>query len=74
MGLDVADGVDDSIRLAVEEGVRAGKYWHAAQLIPRLAGLYIGTAETFSQRAATHLGDAIHRLGVEDAGPDARGE
>lgn len=72
--MEVADGIDDSIRLAIIEGVRAGKYWHAAQLIPRMAGLYVGTAETFSQRAATLLDDAIHRLGVEDAGPDARGE
>lgn len=62
---EVADGVDDRIKLAIDEGVRAGKYWHAAQLIPRMAELYLGTAETFSQRAATLLGDAMDRLGVD---------
>ena len=63
--MEVADGIDEGIALAIQEGIRAGKYWQAAILIPRLATLYVGTATTFHQRAGTLLDDAMCRIGVE---------
>lgn len=72
--MEVAEGVDEKIVQAIIEGARAGKYRAAARLIPRMAEMYEGAAEVFAGKATTLLGDAIRRLGAEDAGPFARGE
>lgn len=67
-------GIDEAIKLAIAEGVRAGVHRTAARMNPTTAGTWAGFAEVHHQRAATLLASAVQRLGMEDAEPEARGE
>ncbi len=72
--MEIADGVDFGIAEAIEEAVRAGVFRAAARLNPKSAPTWDRLAEPHTDRAATLLDGVMRRLGVEDAGPFARGE
>jgi len=68
------DGADQAIVDAIYFAVRAGLYRGLARNRPQSAGAWNALAKPHSDRAATLLNNAITRLCVDDAGPDARGE
>ena len=72
--MEAADGIDHGIVQAIREAVLAGVFRRAARFNPKSAAVWNHLAEPHSQRAATLLDVAIHRLGADSSGPDARGE
>lgn len=67
-----AEEVDVGIGMAIDEAVLAGVFRRAARLNQRSAATWASLAAPHSQRAATHLADAMSRLGVTSARPSSR--
>lgn len=72
--MEAADGIDQGIVEAMRAAVTAGVFRRAARLNPKTAETWNRLAEIYSRMAATMLESAIHRLGADASGPDARGE
>lgn len=72
--MEAADGIDQGVVEAIEAAIAAGVFRRAARLSPRTAETWNSFAEPYTNRAATLLDGAIHRLGADASGPDARGE
>lgn len=59
---------DEAIAEAIQEGIKAGVFRHAARLNPRTAAAWNCHGDMHSERVQALLGEAMDRLGVDGAG------